>query len=88
MSICRRCGWPAGGPGCRAAHQPNLAPHVVAARMAALPAYRPAARFGTTPATAIAATPSAPGNPPARTDGTVPRVRPSHLWILIWDESE
>jgi hypothetical protein len=25
MSICRRCGWPRGSPGCRAAHQFNSA---------------------------------------------------------------
>jgi hypothetical protein len=25
MSICRRCGWPRGGPGCRAAHLLNPA---------------------------------------------------------------
>jgi hypothetical protein len=28
LPVCRRCGWPRGGPGCRAAHSLYLAPRM------------------------------------------------------------
>jgi hypothetical protein len=45
MTICRRFGWPRGGPGCRAAPAQARRPCLVPPRVGTLPRQRHAARW-------------------------------------------